>query len=163
MKNIMKVFAVITFVLGGITFNSSAVDAEQTQKENVYIEQINESTMQLHLEDEITFEQNENGQSYLVDTSNNQEETLPTQTTDANGNQINLVYEQNEDGVEVQLQNLIQPFGWLQCSLGTAGGIGSGGLAGAGVGSAVPGIGTVAGGIIGGISTGMTGAAASCF
>lgn len=119
--------------------------------------------MQLHLEDEVVFEQNEKGETYLIDQANNKQEILPKQLKNVNGNMINLVYEKNDDGVEVQLHNAIQPFGWLQYSLRTAGGIGSGALAGAGVGSAVSGIGTVAGGIVGGISTGMMGAAASCF
>lgn len=163
MKNILKIFAVITFILGGVAFNSSIVDAKQTQKENVQIEQINESTMQLHLEDEVVFEQKENGETVLIDTTNNKKEILPTNTTDANGNSINLVYVENDKGIEIQLHNLIQPFGWLQCSLGTVGGAGVAGLGGAGVGSAVPGIGTVAGGIVGGIAGGMSGAAASCF
>lgn len=51
---------------------------------------------------------------------------------------------------------------WGKCAAGTIGGVLTGGLAGAGVGSVVPIIGTTAGGIVGAIGGGLTGAAASC-
>lgn len=77
-----------------------------------------------------------------------------------------LAYEKDGNNLKLDVINedkSTQTRGWkkgLKCGLGTAGG---GGLAGASAGSAVPGIGTAAGGIVGTVSGGMAGAAASCF
>lgn len=177
MGNLLKLL-VTTILIFGISMAELQVtqaSEQKSQEENVQIEQINESTIQLHLDDSVTFQQNENGNPYLVDNKNNKEEVLPSTTQDTNGNPVSLVYVENENGVEVQVLDQNQTTGqmqtmaqtqetnWLKCSLGTAGGMGTGGLAGAGVGSAVPVIGTVSGGVVGAVSAGMTGAAASCF
>lgn len=89
---------------------------------------------------------------------------LPEETEDENGETVLLDYEENADGVEVQVISTgAQLAGIAKCALGTAGGAGGTGLAGAGVGSTVPAIGTTAGAIIGGVSGGMSEAASSCF
>lgn len=51
---------------------------------------------------------------------------------------------------------------WGKCAAGTVGGILTGGLGGAGIGSAVPVIGTGVGAVVGAIGGGLTGAAAAC-
>jgi len=51
---------------------------------------------------------------------------------------------------------------WGKCAAGTLGGAITSGLAGAGVGSAVPVIGTTIGGVAGVIGGALVGAAASC-
>lgn len=52
---------------------------------------------------------------------------------------------------------------WLKCSVGTSTSAFGGAVAAATLGSAVPGLGTVSGALIGGISAGAVGAAANCF
>lgn len=171
MKNILKIFAVITFIMGGLAFNSSTVGAEQTQEENNQsigqFEQINESQANIKLNEGISYEISENGTTKITNESTGETEVLPSETKDKNGNEVALMYQGNDDNLQVNVvEKSTQLRGWqdaLQCGLGTAGGIGTGGLGGATAGSALPGVGTVSGGIVGGIAGGMTGAAAACF
>ena len=68
--------------------------------------------------------------------------------------------------LEVEMMQDVMGGGWWaswgKCAAGILGGTGTGGLAGAGIGSVVPGLGTAAGAVIGGISGGLTGAVAAC-
>ncbi|MFS0784946.1 hypothetical protein ABC345_01000 [Shouchella sp. 1P09AA] len=115
--------------------------------------------------DDVGAKKDENGVVSLLNTQTNEEEVLPDTTIDQDGTEVKLNYVIQDGAVEVEVidPNAIEPMSAWKCVLGTAGGTGTGGLAGAGVGSAVPVIGTGAGAIIGGVSGGLTGAAASCF
>lgn len=161
MEKISKIFLSFMVALVGLLFASPVNAAEQ--QEDVQVDKVNESTMQLKLNDNISFEKGEYGEATLINHENNETEELPQEATDQNGAPVSLVYIKNDDGVEVQVLSQDAFRGVAKCALGTAGGAGSTGLAGAGVGSAVPGIGTTAGAIVGGVSGAMSGAAASCF
>lgn len=152
LSKISWIFLTFILVLGTLGLTQSTVAAEESNFGELSV--INESTLHLEINKDFDFNSNQNGVGGTI-TSEGQTENLPEITVDKDGNNVNLVYKQVDDGLEIQVLNQIQPFGWVQCTLGTVGGTGTGGLSGAGVGSAVPAIGTVVGGV--------SGAAASCF
>ncbi|MBM0067584.1 hypothetical protein [Alkalicoccobacillus gibsonii] len=164
-KWVMSVIAVV-LSLAVIPSGSFAQSVEDDiSSDELYFEYTTESTMEVYYGDDIEARTDANGDVYLHNTQSNEEEVLPATTTDQDGNEVNLNYVIKDESVEVEVINpdAIESMSAWKCVLGTAGGTGTGGLAGAGVGSAVPVIGTGAGAIVGGVSGGLTGAAASCF
>lgn len=166
----MKLSCSATLLVGGLLL-ASPVDAAEKQ-EDVQIDKVDESTMQLNLDEGISFEENEYYEVFLTDDETGEREKLPLETEDKNGAPISLVYIENDDGVEVQaLSNTTQTRGIGKCITGTAGGAVTGGgtlgIAGTAAGTAVPGIGNAtlgaAGATVGAIGGGLTGASQSCF
>ncbi|RIL34355.1 hypothetical protein BUY86_10620 [Staphylococcus equorum] len=152
------IIAALIVSLLGIFNNANAAES----KDKVKLSQPNESTLHIEERDGVTSTQDDKGVVTLKD-QKGKTEKLPTEAKDKDDNDVVLKYKETKDGYDIQVLDKYQKEGWAKCTLGTAGGTGTGGLGGAGVGSAVPGIGTVAGGIVGGVSGAATGAAASCF
>lgn len=152
------VIAALIISLFSVFNSAQAADS----KGKVKLTQPNESTLHIKENDGVTSTQDKKGVVTLKD-QNGKTEKLPTEAKDKDDKDVVLKYKETEDGYDIQVVNKYQKEGWAKCTLGTAGGTGTGGLGGAGIGSAVPGIGTVAGGIVGGVSGAASGAAASCF
>lgn len=173
MKSFLKVSMSSALLIGGLVFASPVnADEKQQQSNDVSINQTTESTLQLNLDDNMTFEENEYFEAFLVDNKTGETEALPMETKDQNGNPVSLVYIENDKGLEVQvLAQGAQLRGLGQCIAGAAGGAvtggTTGGLGGAAVGTVtLPGIGTVSAGLVGAIGGtiggGLTGAATFC-
>ncbi|RIL61736.1 hypothetical protein BUY70_01650 [Staphylococcus epidermidis] len=164
---------VLTGSVAGIntihTDSAQASEKQESTENTVKIQPINQSQANIKLNKNISYKISDNGNAKLIDKSTGKTEELPTKTKDKNGKPVILAYEKDGNNLKLDVINedkSTQTRGWkkgLKCGLGTAGTAGGGGLAGASAGSAVPGIGTAAGGIVGTVSGGMAGAAASCF
>ncbi len=80
--------------------------------------------------------------------------------------QFEVVLFVSSEILDIYLQKKIVTKGWWaswgKCVAGILGGAGTEGLAGAAVGSVVPGLGTAAGAVVGAVSGGLTGAALAC-
>ena len=164
---------VLTGSVAGIntihTNSTQASEKQESTENTVKIQPINQSQANIKLNKNISYKISDNGNAKLIDKSTGKTEELPTKTKDKNGKPVILAYEKDGNNLKLDVINedkSTQTRGWkkgLKCGLGTAGTAGGGGLAGASAGSVVPGIGTAAGEIVGTVSGGMAGAAASCF
>lgn len=124
--------------------------------------------VQISLEPEYQFDR-QGGQIVILAGDNTQIDVLPTYVSDENQFSGTLLSYTllDESTVEVSAYKLgFQNKGWWnqwgRCVAGITGGTGAGALGGAGVGSAVPVLGTGVGATVGGVSGALTGAAASC-
>lgn len=161
--------------IGTATAAPATETTAQTPADGVAaLEQTNESELALKARSGATLTAAADGHSATI-AKDGKSETLPTDAKDKNGAPVTLHYVQDGDGVRIQVIDLqkkvdqpapgeaIKYTNWVKCGLGTVGGGGTGGLAGAGVGTTVPVIGTTVGAVVGGVSGAATGAAASCF
>lgn len=181
MKKWVHYFLATTLVTLLLSSSISTNAYAEAGKGTYEFKNINESTLEVTLHD-ATATIDATGTAFVQDQATGKTEQLPTQTTDKNGNPVNLVYQKTNKGLEVQVQSTqnathsnslnVSQKSIGKCILGTGGGAVTGagtlGLAGAAVGTVtIPGIGTVSAGLVGGIAGavggGMTGAAASCF
>lgn len=160
-------------------FFSNTVETN-TRANDVDIIKFNNSSLQINFTNEnVNVEFNENGVVTLTNGENS--EVLPTTAIDVNGNTVNLVYNEFENGLLVELQNDSETnqgslsrskrsFNPIKCALGTAGAWISGGVAGAGTGAAVgdkkgtngKAVTSVGGAIVGAVGGGMAGFATFC-
>jgi hypothetical protein len=155
---------VSSIMLFGIIFSSFSLNnsayAEENNGEFGQFESINESEAKITLNNGYKATVEKNGEAKIVEESTGEVESLPSVAKDKNGEEVVLVYEEVEDGLEMYVvKPEISTRGFkegLKCGLGTAGGAGTVGLAGFGVGG--PG-----GAVVGAVAGGMSGAAASCF
>ncbi|MCS4485800.1 hypothetical protein [Staphylococcus americanisciuri] len=160
-----------TFMIGlilifslGILIPSPKVDASEAAGT---LTQKNESVFHLELNDTIKGSLDESGQLTLSD-ENGKSEKFPVEAQDKNDDKVKLVYKKVSDGYDIQVIKLEEgttfyKTNWAKCTLGTAGGLGTGVLGGGAAGSVIPALGTGAGMVLGGVSGAATGAAASCF
>lgn len=168
MKNVLRILLSACLLVGGLSFGMQASASETTHDEG-YINfiKLNDSMLKLELENAEGYIE-EDGTAFIKDTITGTVAELPKQTLDKNDKKVNLVYKQDGKDLIVEYHeinnNTVQTMGFWKCTLGTAGGAGTGALAGMGVGAAAATPLTVlGGGVFGGIAGGMTGASASCF
>ncbi|MEC1736411.1 Pathogenicity island protein [Bacillus mojavensis] len=184
MMHIIKLTAVklaaLVFLVGALALPvlPNAADAAESQA-TYKVENLNDSVLKMTF-DHADIHIDADGNATLKDHVAGEEQVLPKNSTDKNGDPVTLQYEKIDHGVLVKLvsQESGQTSGTVRtqsvgkCILGTGGGAITGGgtlgLAGAAVGTVtIPGIGTVGAGAVGAITGAvggaMTGAAASCF
>lgn len=168
-------------VVGSITISSGVADhyinatekntTASNQQNSGKIVKIDDNTARLDLQSNITYSIDQNGQATLKDKNTNKTETLPNITKDKNGNDISLIYFENDGELGVYAQTVQKTRGAGKCISGIAGGAVTGGttlgLAGAGVGTVtLPVVGTVGGGVVGAVGGsvggGLTGGATFC-
>lgn len=151
--------------------NAADNSVSSTQQKSGKIVKINDNTARIDLHKNISYSIDENRQATLKDNNTNKTEVLPSHTKDKNGNDVSLVYFENDGKLGVYAQNAVQLRGVGKCLSGIAGGAVTGsttlGLAGAGVGTVtLPLVGTVSGGIVGAVGGavggGLTGGATFC-
>lgn len=166
MKNILRIFLSVCLLVSGLAIGMEASASVPTEGYVNFVK-LNDSTLKLEIENGKGYI-DKNGTAFIKDSITGEVAELPQQTLDKDDNKVNLVYKQKGPNLIVEYHdittNSIQARGFWKCTLGTAGGAGTGALAGMGIGAvaATP-VTVLGGGVFGGISGGMTGAAASCF
>lgn len=151
-----------------LTAGTAHAETAAPQEAATYTPTADGAGLEISLVDGTHFAQSHNAIEVL-DAAGNVVEALPATAKDKNGSDVRFVYTQRSDSqlrVDVVSANGVTTYGWWgdwgKCAAGIAGGAGTEGLAGAGVGSAVPGIGTATGAAVGGVAGALTGAAAAC-
>lgn len=164
----------LTMSVGVTEHYANAADnntVSSTQQQSGKMVKINDNTARIDLHKNISYSIDKNGQVTLKDNNTNKTEVLPNHTKDKNGNDISLVYFENDGNLGVYAQSAVQTRGVGKCLSGIAGGAVTGGttlgLAGAGVGTVtLPVVGTVGGGVVGAVGGavggGLTGGATFC-
>ncbi|MCS4486102.1 hypothetical protein [Staphylococcus americanisciuri] len=117
---------------------------------------INDNTARIDLRENVNYSIDKNGQATLKDKNTNKTEVLPNHAKDKNGNDVSLIYFEDDGNLGVHAQSSVQTRGVGKCVSGIAGGAITGGttlgLAGAGVGTVtLPIVGTVSGGVVGAV------------
>lgn len=135
------------------------------------IVKVNDHTARIDLNQNVTYDIDKNGIASLRNENTGDIEKLPSIAKDRNGNNISLVYFEDNGDLGVYAQNMYQDRGIGKCISGIAGGAVTGGttlgLAGDGVGTVtLPIVGTVGGGVVGAVGGavggGLTGGATFC-
>lgn len=161
----VKLFLSLVMIFSVLSsFNS--VDASELKDSSdgmVYFEKINDSVMKLNIENGKGHVDSD-GNATIVDNETGIVADLPRVTEDVNGSPVDLVYKEDGNNLLVEYHSVMQPRGFWECSLGTVGGVGTGALAGMGIGAiAVTPVTVLGGGVFGGAFGGMSGAANHCF
>ncbi|MCD8915429.1 hypothetical protein K2V61_07730 [Staphylococcus simulans] len=162
-KVVLSTVVLTGTVIAPVLENSHFAKAEEQQKEEFgQLEKINRSEATIKLNKGFTYAVNDNGTASITKVATGETKNLPSSAKDMNGKSVTLSYIKSDKGLKMMViddSQSVQFYGWkkgLKCGLGTAGGAGTVGLAGFGV--AGP-----AGAVVGAVSGGMSGAAASCF
>ncbi|MGK9044187.1 hypothetical protein [Mammaliicoccus vitulinus] len=173
----LSALAIASSITISMGVNDHYVDAAEnnsitsTQQDSGKIVKIDDNTARIDLHNNMSYSIDKNGQATLKDKNTNKTEILPNQTKDKNGNDISLVYFENDGKLGVYAQSAIQTESAGKCISGITGGAVTGGttlgLAGAGVGTVtLPVVGTVGGGVVGAVGGtvggGLTGGATFC-
>lgn len=159
----------LKFLLAVFLFMSSSLlswqiaEASTVEEGYIYFEQLNESTLKLHIENGTSYI-NEDGIAFVEDNITKEVAELPAKGIDKNGAPVYFVYKADGNDLIVEYHLMIQARGFWKCTLGTVGAAGTGALAGMGIGAvaATP-VTVLGGGVFGGVFGGMAGASASCF
>lgn len=149
-----------------VSDNSYASENNQTQnteKSSGDIAKIDENIARIDLNKNVTYNVDGNGIATLKDKKTDKVEKLPTSAKDKNGEDVNLVYFEEDGELGVQVVKKQQTRGAGKCIIGTArgaiGGATTGGLGGAAVGTVtLPVVGTVSAGVVGAVGGGIGGA-----
>lgn len=162
-KAILSTAIITGSVVAPIAINDNTMHAAENHKDTYgELKQINESEANINLDKGYKTNVQDNGNATITKQSTGETKALPVTAKDKNGKKVILSYAKTNNGLKMMVideDKSTGERGWkkgLKCGLGTAGGMGTVGLTGFGV--AGPG-----GAVVGAVSGGMTGAAASCF